>query len=182
MNPKTPEIPSLRPNISPDAVLPTEFNLLTWILVAMLLVGGILLAIYLYKRLQKSQELQKKLAPFDNALKALATLSEQQPSLREAALTLSTVVRKVLVEETGDPALFETHEEFSLRADALIAIPPQYREGARQYLQKLARLKYAPETTGQEAQVIIHEGEALLTSLATSLKNQEQERVKYPIN
>ena len=48
----------------------------------------------------------------------------------------------------GDPALFETHEEFISRHQALASYPEDLRKVTAEGFSHLARLKYGPDATG----------------------------------
>ena len=175
-------LPQLRPNASAESVLPFDYPLLLVALGLFLVMGAYLLFFYLRQRAALRKQTHKKLIPFEDALKALEKLGEKNPTLRQAALELSSLFRQILALETGDPALYETHEEFSLRPDALSSLPLEFREEARHYLQRLARLKYAPETQGAAPQELIQEGRQLISHVLTALRNKEDSTPSYPIN
>ena len=90
---------------------------------------------------------RRKLAPppslLDNALTALSTLEEGAPTLRECSLRVSMILRTYLAGQTHDPALYETHEEFSRRMDSLASVPAACREQTRELLESMAEYKYA---------------------------------------
>lgn len=77
------------------------------------------------------------------AKKALAALAEDIPPMRELSLRLSLIIREFLTGETLDPALFETHEEFSQRMDALSQVPQECRFDTRCLLDNLVEMKYS---------------------------------------
>ena len=56
-------------------------------------------------------------AAFAEACAAMAAISTAD--VRDAAVLSSLILRKYLATAAGDPALFETHEEFVARHDAL---------------------------------------------------------------
>ena len=58
--------------------------------------------------------------------------------LAEVATEASFAIRFYLAACLGEPALFETHEEFTLRADALERLPAGSREHLNPLLEKLA--------------------------------------------
>ncbi len=78
-------------------------------------------------------------------LKALRENVDDSP-LAEIATQASFAIRYYLAACLGEPALFETHEEFTLRADALDRLPAGSREHLNPLLEKLAECKYGPST------------------------------------
>lgn len=79
----------------------------------------------------------------ESALERLQRLAAARPTLREAGLQVSLIVREYLQQLVQDPALYETHEEFSRRVDSLTAVPDACRHETRCLLEQLAELKYA---------------------------------------
>lgn len=55
------------------------------------------------------------LSPAETAIRDITMLRETHPSLRQAAVEFSLLLRKYLVGETKDPALYETQQEFNRR-------------------------------------------------------------------
>lgn len=97
---------------------------------------------------------------------ALAALdSTTAADAREAAVQTSLIVRKYLSIAASDPALYETHEEFISRQDALLALTADARNAAEASFSKLAALKYAPEIPGKAAAEVIAESRSLLETL-----------------
>lgn len=84
---------------------------------------------------------------------------------REAAVQCSLIIRRYLARAAGDPALFETHEEFITRRDSLSALSPAAREACSSGFTRLAALKYAPEPPHAEPAAIVAESRALLETL-----------------
>jgi hypothetical protein len=50
-----------------------------------------------------------------------------------------------------EPALYETHEEFIMRSDALNKLPTGARNRLAPLLNQLAEAKYGPSSTDQQA-------------------------------
>lgn len=84
---------------------------------------------------------------------------------REAAVRSSLILRKYLCVAAADPVLFETHEEFISRQDALYALTEDARNAAGHGFSNLAALKYAQEIPGKAAAEVISESRALLETL-----------------
>ena len=68
--------------------------------------------------------------------------------MQEAATRVSVVLRRYLAAVCGDPALFETHEEFIARHHALAGYPEDLRKVTAEGFSHLARLKYGREAPG----------------------------------
>lgn len=100
------------------------------------------LALWLWFR-RHGKQVQQPPSPAEIALDELAQLEADNPPLREYSLRLSMTLRRFLTGQTQDPALFETHEEFSQRMDALSSIPKACQNDTRRLLEGLAGLKYA---------------------------------------
>ena len=69
-------------------------------------------------------------------------------TIQEAATSVSITLRRYLAVASGDPALFETHEEFVARHQSLASYPEDLRSSTAEGFSHLARLKYGPEATG----------------------------------
>ena len=76
------------------------------------------------------------------AMKKLNELRNRHPDTRTCSLELSLILREYLTGKMQDPALYETHEEFSQRLDALASIPAECQYSVRTLLEKSAALKY----------------------------------------
>lgn len=126
-----------------------------WIVV----VGVLALAILAFLRWRSSSaspsvdEQEKKNAAFDAARSDILETrkSADQKPATETAVALSLALRRYLGVAVDDPALFQTHEEFVLSADALAAIPAAGRQQTRDFFDQLAALKYAPQGQAGDA-------------------------------
>jgi hypothetical protein len=164
MDGKTTSLELLEP-ASPEALVP-RFGLWPWLLAAAILViAAVALVIYLKKRRPAAAAdivSMRKAA----LAEAVAVLSGPAPeTTREAAVTSSLVLRKYLAAAAGDPALFETHEEFVSRRDSLQTLTPAARAAAEEGFTRLAALKYAPEIPEAAPAQVIAESRALLETL-----------------
>ena len=79
-------------------------------------------------------------------------------------------MRRYLAACLAEPALYETHEEFILRGDALTKLPAGAREHLNPLLTRLAELKYGPSGEDPTA------GEALLGNCLEILQGLESTR------
>ena len=149
---------------SPEALMP-DSGLWFWLAIAsMVVLAGILLLIYLRRRKPfavNSGRIRK--AAFAEALAALANTRTEDA--RDAAVQTSLILRKYLLAVAEDPALYETHEEFVLRGDALHALTPEARAAAEAGFTRLAAMKYAPGMPAAAAADVIAESRDLLETL-----------------
>lgn len=82
---------------------------------------------------------------------------------RDVAVEISIVLRSYLAESLGDSALFETHEEFVARHNALAGFPDDVRSEVAGYFALLAEHKYGQVKLGSEVSGdLIKGGERLL--------------------
>lgn len=92
-------------------------------------------------------------------LKDAATMS-----LDDAATVTSGTLRHYLSQVCGDPSLFETHEEFLARHQALNAYPEDIRRQVSHTFSQLAQLKYDKDRYGEPSK-LSRDGCALLEVL-----------------
>ena len=118
---------------------------------------------------------QPQATPQETALAALQALEEGLPPLRECSLQVSLIVRGYLQGQVQDPALYETHEEFSQRPGALATVPDSCQNDTRRLLEKLANLKYAGlhEQDPVQARELIEQARDLINSIDTARRQQE---------
>jgi hypothetical protein len=155
----------LRDAVNPEALLPGH-GLWWWWVVAGVLALAVGMVVFMLL-------IRGKVKPPDPALlresayrEALAALSQNPPAdTREAAVLASLSVRKYLSVAAADPALFETHEEFVSRHDALQALMPEARDAATAGFARLAALKYAPVAPDLSASGVLTESRELLQTL-----------------
>lgn len=172
-------IPDLQQGISAEELeAAAATSWLWWCLLA----GGLILAtVVAYVVYRRHRNTPPPPVPEEIALAALdAMQTTTPPDLRECSLELSMIFRQYLTGKTQDPALYETHEEFSRRLDSLSTIPAECQAETRQLLDYLASLKYAGAQgadTGQALQLIeatrqavIHIHEAQQQALAAAIE------------
>lgn len=155
-------IPELENEPSADVfVQSSSFVILAvGVLLLVILVG--VAVIWWVRRSRRAQ--QAPPSPLDTALAHLRDLEQQLPPLRECGLQVSLIIRRFLQGEVQDPALFETHEEFSRRLDSLASVPEVCRNDTRLLLERLADLKYAgiSDQDPVQARALIEQAAALL--------------------
>lgn len=159
-------IPALENDIPPAEFMVQNF----WIPVAWGLGIGLLLVgigLWLIIRHKRRQARILPPTPLLVAFGELERLAEELPPLRECSLRLSMVLRTYLTGQVQDPALYETHEEFSRRLDALSAVPASCRYETRVLLERLADMKYAGDVPQdpQKARVMIEEARSVMSNI-----------------
>lgn len=151
MNEKSGNFELLEP-VSPESLIPDSW-IEPWMIAAAVVLALALLAVVIFKK--------KKAAPIDPLAVRRAAHAEAFAALdkigavpaREAAVQSSLILRRYLSVVAGDPALFETHEEYVSRHEALKDFSEDARGSANLGFSRLAAIKYAAElpdmTTGQ---------------------------------
>jgi len=153
----------LRDSAPPEALLP-DHGLWPWWLGAAVLV--MLLAAALVFKRRKPAVFDAEKAREEACREARAALADTRAAdARAAAVQCSLVLRKYLSAAAADPALYETHEEFILRHNALNALTEEARAAAESGFSRLAALKYGPEIPATPAAEVIAESRALLETL-----------------
>ena len=77
----------------------------------------------------------------------------------------SLILRRYLSLAAEDPALFETHEEFIARNDALLSLSDAARAACATGFARLAACKYAPEVPAMAPATVVAEAHELLETL-----------------
>lgn len=126
-----------------------------WPLVGGAVVIASIASIYWARRRKTASgidERARRRAAYRVARGKLKDLNLAAPS-RDVAVDISLVVRQYLAEVANDPALFETHEEFISRSDALSGLTPSAKAACETLFNQLIALKYAPEDQPLSLQV-----------------------------
>ncbi len=148
----------------PEALVP-DSQLEQWMLpsaVALLLV--LALCIIFWKRKKPTPDPHAlRNAAYQDAVAALDKITVTQG--RDAAVLTSLILRKYLSSAAGDPALFETHEEFISRHDGLKAFTPDARKAAEDGFARLVSLKYAASVPDADSLLVVDECRLLLETL-----------------
>jgi hypothetical protein len=150
--------------VAPEALLPRDYTRVGWASAA--LVALVLLLIWLI-RWQRRRGLANPLIVRNLAYKEAVRALDQvaAPHARAAAVQTSMILRKYLSVAANDPALFETHEEFIARNDALNSLTEFARAACASGFERLASFKYAPEVPALEAPAVVSEARELLETL-----------------
>ncbi len=144
MQPSAPNITDSIPVLEQD--IPAEAfaaHSLGQVLLIVAIIAAIVIGLIVWLLLRRRRKLAPPPSLLDNALVSLTALEEGTPTLRECSLRVSMILRTYLAGQTHDPALYETHEEFSRRMDSLASVPAACREQTRELLEALAEYKYA---------------------------------------
>ncbi len=102
-------------------------------------------------------------AAFRDALAALNAIRAAET--RDIAVQASLILRSYLAAAAADPALYETHEEFISRHDALQSLTADARNAAGTGFSRLATLKYAPQIPTESPDTVLGESRSLLETL-----------------
>lgn len=154
----------LRDTPAPEALLPSHGLWPWWLAAALAAAIIITFSWFIIKRRNRAPDSQAaRNEAYHEASTALARVHSQDA--REAAVHGSLILRRYLSLAAADPALFETHEEFISRHDALQPLSPAAREAANEGFTRLAALKYGPQAPATPAADVIAESRRLLETL-----------------
>ncbi len=144
------DIPDVR-SLLPSPTIPTW----VWIVAACLLI--VALVFWKFRKKRSSTHSPTDLA-YQEACAALQTATISSTSL---------IFRRYLAAVCGDSSIFETHEEFLARHDALDFIPEPFREEMNQFFDLLARSKYAPKSAPIDVIPIKNQARSLIDRIHT---------------
>lgn len=167
-------IPELEADVPADQFMITHFwQPVLWGLLAAIALA--LLALLLWRKLTRRPQTSPP-SPRDIAIDKLSLMEKELPPLRPCSLRLSMILRSFLAGQTQDPALYETHEEFSLRMDSLSTVPEDCQRDARNLLEELAEFKYAPDDQSNPARAmsLIGQTRELIDRIARSQQREEE--------
>lgn len=147
----------------PDPLLP-GIGLWPWCFAAALPVIALIVWLLLKRRKPVAVDpLKIREQARNEAGAALDAVKTTDP--RDAAVRSSLILRRYLSLAASDPALFETHEEFIARHDALARLNENARAAAGEGFYRLAALKYAPAIPQADAAAILADSRRLLDTL-----------------
>lgn len=153
----------LRDAPPPDPLLP-GIGLWPWWFAAIVPVIALIVWIRFKRRKPAAVDPMKiREQSWREAVAALDAVHTNDP--RDAAVQSSLILRRFLSLAVHDPALFETHEEFIARHDALNALNENARAAAADGFARLAALKYAPVSPQADAAAVLTESRQLLQTL-----------------
>lgn len=108
-----------------------------------LLVMLVVLGVVIFKKTRGYDPSNLKREAFQQAMAKLAQLDVALG--KENVITVSLVLREYLAKIMNEPALYETHEEFIGRHDAIKGLNEELKVELSEYFSKLATLKYGPD-------------------------------------
>ncbi len=153
----------LRDAPPPDPLLP-GIGLWPWWFAAVVPVIALIVWIMFKRRKPAAVDpLKIREHAWQEAVAALDGVQTSDP--RDAAVQSSLILRRYLSLALHDPALFETHEEFIARHDALNGLNDNARAAAADGFARLAALKYAPVTPQADAATVLTDSRQLLHTL-----------------
>lgn len=123
-----------------------------WICLAVIL-AALLTAVGLFLLRRRPEAGPPEPDSYSESRRALERLRDSLSgrSLAEVATEASLIMRHYLASALQEPALYETHEEFLLRADALDGLPAGARERLAPLLDRLAEAKYSPSAPDRQS-------------------------------
>ncbi|MEN9990539.1 MAG: hypothetical protein RLZZ224_241 [Verrucomicrobiota bacterium] len=83
----------------------------------------------------------------------------------ERSTAVSLILRRYLSLAFADPSLYETHEEFLSRHEALASLPEDLRRALTDFFSTLCRYKYAPTSNPVDLSPIVPQASRLLDQL-----------------
>jgi len=156
MEEKAPNL-QLQEPVLPESLVPAMDLTWLWIAIAVFVIlTAVIILIGKRKKHSRMDPLALRRAAYKAAVKSFENTTADDA--RDAAVKSSMILRRFLADAVGDPALFETHEEFIIRRNSLGKLTPPAREAATTTFAKLARVKYAPEVPSDDPAVILAEG------------------------
>lgn len=118
---------------------------LQWWWIALPAVGLILLMLLAYLLFKKSKVDDPNQAKREAYHEAMTELAKLDNALgKENVILVSLVMRKYLSKCMNEPALYETHEEFIGRHDAIKNLSEDLKVEISNYFSELAAIKYGP--------------------------------------
>lgn len=162
MNETTPPLIFHEPPLQ-EALLPASIPWL-WILLAIALVLSATITCFVLRRSRKPIDpASARRAAFEQALREIDEASSLAP--RMAAVQVSLAIRRYMTTATGDPSLFETHEEFLARHPSLTHWPTDTIDALVSTLKHLAEIKYRPLPDELDPADLVDKSRALLLTL-----------------
>ncbi|MES2983269.1 MAG: hypothetical protein V4727_13230 [Verrucomicrobiota bacterium] len=119
---------------------------LEWWWIALPAAFLILLILLVCLLLKKSKVHDPNKAKREAFYQAMTELAKLDASLgKENVIMVSLVMRKYLANSMNEPALYETHEEFIGRHDAIKDLDAELKLAISNYFSELAAIKYGPD-------------------------------------
>ena len=114
-----------------------------WIAIAgFALIFFILLAYFIFRKTKAFDPTKAKREAYQEALTELEKIDDSLG--KDNVILVSLVIRKYLAKSMNEPALYETHEEFIGRHDAIHDLDEELKFKITNYFSELAAMKYGP--------------------------------------
>ncbi|RYD19972.1 MAG: hypothetical protein EOP88_16910 [Verrucomicrobiaceae bacterium] len=169
MNEKSTTYPLLEP-VSPETLVPHSW-VEPWMIWLAAIAFILSLALVWFLTRKKPVAPDPRLAREAARAEAAAALDRiGEVPAREAAVVSSLVLRKYLATAAGDPALFETHEEYIGRHEALKDFSEEARGATSIGFARLAAIKYSQDDPDMETPQVVAGSHNLLGILHTGLR------------
>ncbi len=173
-------IPPLAPDIPADAFAADNALMVAIAIIA----GAVLMAGFawlLWSAYGKKRPAAPPPSPEAVALAEISLLATERMALRPFSMRLSLILRTFLAGQTQDKALYETHEEFSLRLDSLSSLPESCQYDMRCLLEFLAEQKYSQSSTKEapeEQARLLTQARELVQRITTEQAREAAQRDK----
>jgi hypothetical protein len=128
----------------------------------------VLTLVIIFLLIKKFNKKKASLESPDKAYKIAISSLDETTNLTnpiEIATSVSLILRKYLSSVFSNPSLFETHEEFISRHDALTGIKSSSRQMLSSHFDNLVKLKYAPNSAPFHKDQLLMEARQLLQQL-----------------
>lgn len=133
-----------------------------WLLL-LLFICVVVIAIRWHQNRQMRHYNPRQMA-FEEAMKALDE-AKMETRVIAMATSLSFILRHYLSVAFADTSLFETHEEFLSRHQALQHLPESLRRALTDFFHTLCRYKYAPITGSIDLSLLVPQATSLLQQI-----------------
>ncbi|MFK7851555.1 MAG: DUF4381 family protein [Akkermansiaceae bacterium] len=131
-----------------------------WFVAFAVLIG---LVVFFVSRLRKQRPIDPEEAErkaFQRAKRDLERLDENDD--RAESVQVSIILRRYLADSKDEPALFQTHEEFIARHDALSDLGEDIKQSVGDFFAYLAKMKYSPKEGAVESKQLRERANDLL--------------------
>lgn len=120
-----------------------------WVAVAVVALFGIVLLVSFVRRKAIVEDPRKiEREAYRRARSDLAELGGGDDC--DYPVEISIILRRYLADSLGEPALFQTHEEFIARHNALANYQEDFKETIQKFFSRLAQMKYGQEPVEEE--------------------------------
>ena len=146
--------------------MPIPLGWESWTIAGFILLVITVLSIVIWrksKRVKPQSSEELNLQAYKTTIANLALCPSEDPT--ETATECSIILRRYLIKVTGDPALFETHEEWVARRDSIESLGSSIQQSVEDLCSKLAESKYTPADAKTEPGVMIEDTRQLIEAV-----------------